>query len=271
MAPFFAAPTWPEFCFTYRIMAWNPEKYDEFKSVRFKPFFDLVALIEDKSNMKTLDLGCGTGELTNMLSERLKTPMVKGIDSSKEMLEKAKPFKHITFEQKTIEAQIDTDEHWDLIFSNAAIQWVDNHQSLFPKIIAKLNKDGQLLVQMPVQDKNLLNQILLELVQEEPFHTALHGWKRLSPVLSMDEYAQILFENGGRDINIFMKVYPIIANTTDELYEFISGSALVPYFERLDVKVKTELISAFKARIALKFKRTPALYAFKRIIFHARF
>jgi trans-aconitate 2-methyltransferase len=252
-------------------MAWNPEKYDEFKSVRFKPFFDLIALLEDRPNMKTLDLGCGTGELTNMLSEKLKNPIVKGIDSSQEMLAKAAPFKHITFEHKTIEEQLNTTEQWDLIFSNAAIQWVDHHETLFPKIITKLNKGGQLLVQMPVQDENLLNQILLELVQEEPFYTALNGWKRLSPVLSIDEYAQILFENGGKDINIFMKVYPIIANTTDELYEFISGSALVPYFERLDDATKNKLTRAFKARIALKFKRTPALYAFKRIIFHARF
>lgn len=252
-------------------MAWNPEKYDEFKLVRFKPFFDLVELIRDKSNMKTLDLGCGTGELTNMLAERLQTPTVKGIDSSKEMLEKAAPFKNITFEHKTIEEQVDTAERGDLIFSNAAIQWVDKHQTLLPKIITNLNKGGQLLVQMPVQDNNLLNQILLDLVQEEPFYSALNGWKRVSPLLSMDEYAQILFENGGQDINIFMKVYPIIANTTDELYEFISGSALVPYLERLDTETKNQLALVFKHRIALKFKKMPALYAFKRIIFYASF
>jgi trans-aconitate 2-methyltransferase len=252
-------------------MAWNPEKYDEFKSERFKPFFDLIDLIGDKPDMKVLDLGCGTGELTYMLAERLINPHVKGIDSSKEMLEKAKQYNNITFEQRTIEEQIETGEKWDLVFSNAALQWVDDHEALLPKIISTLNKDGQLIIQMPAQDQNLLNQILLELVDEEPFSTALNHWKRLSPVLSMDDYAQILFENGGSNITIYQKVYPIIAATHNELYEFISGSALIPYSERLEAAIKKQFTSEFKKRISLKFKKLPALYAFKRLIIYAQF
>lgn len=252
-------------------MAWDPEKYDEFKSERFKPFFDLIDLIEDKPDMKVVDLGCGTGELTHMLAERLINPDVKGIDSSKEMLEKAKQYSNITFEQKPIEKQIKTGEKWDLVFSNAALQWVDDHYKLLPKIISTLNNDGQLIIQMPAQNENILNQILLELVGEEPFSTALKHWKRISPVLSMDDYAQILFENNGSKITIYQKVYPIIATTQNELYEFISGSALVPYFERLDAATKNRFISEFKKRIKLKFKKLPALYAFKRLIIYAQF
>lgn len=134
-------------------MAWNPEKYNEFKTLRYKPFFDLAAHILNKPNMKVIDLGCGTGELTHMLSERLTYPSVKGIDSSKEMLEKAKEFVSIQFEQKTIEEQINTGEKWDLIFANASIQWVDNHEELFPKIISLLNPDGQLAIQMLVRTR----------------------------------------------------------------------------------------------------------------------
>lgn len=252
-------------------MAWNPEKYNEFKALRYKPFFDLAAHIVDKPNMKVIDLGCGTGELTNMLSERLTNPSVKGIDSSKEMLEKAKEFTTIEFDQKTIEEQINTGEKWDLVFANASIQWVDDHEELFPKIISLLNPDGQLAIQMPCQNENLLNQIVIELVQEEPYKSALNNWKRLSPVLTMDDYAQILFENGGTDIIIYQKVYPMIANSHDELYEFILGSTLVPYFERLQGEIKDQFIKEFKNRIAKRFPKTPSLYAFKRILLHARF
>jgi trans-aconitate 2-methyltransferase len=252
-------------------MAWNPEKYNEFKALRYKPFFDLAGHIVDKPNMKVIDLGCGTGELTNMLSERLTNPSVKGIDSSKEMLEKAKEFTTIEFDQKTIEEQINTGEKWDLVFANASIQWVDNHEELFPKIISLLNPDGQLAIQMPCQNENLLNQIVIELVQEEPYKSALNNWKRLSPVLTMDDYAQILFENGGTDIIIYQKVYPMIANSHDELYEFILGSTLVPYFERLQGEIKDQFIKEFKNRIAKRFPKTPSLYAFKRILLHARF
>jgi trans-aconitate 2-methyltransferase len=252
-------------------MAWNPEKYNEFKTLRYKPFFDLAAHILDKPNMNVIDLGCGTGELTNMLSERLTNPTVKGIDSSEEMLEKAKEFSSIQFEQKTIEEQINTGEKWDLVFANASIQWVDNHELLFPKIIALLNPDGQLAIQMPCQNENLLNQIAIELVQEEPYRTALNNWKRLSPVLTMDDYAQILFENGGTDIIIYQKVYPMIAKSHDELYEFISGSTLVPYFERFEESIKNQFIKEFKNRIGKRFSKTPSLYAFKRILLYARF
>jgi trans-aconitate 2-methyltransferase len=252
-------------------MAWNPEKYNEFKALRYKPFFDLVAHILDKPNMKVIDLGCGTGELTNMLSQKLTNPSVKGIDSSKEMLEKAKEFTAIQFDQKTIEEQINTGEKWDLVFANASIQWVDNHEELFPRIISLLNPDGQLAIQMPCQNENLLNQIVIELVQEEPYKSALNNWKRLSPVLTMDDYAQILFENGGTDIVIYQKVYPMIANTHDELYEFILGSTLVPYFERLQGEIKEQFIKEFKNRIAKRFPKTPSLYAFKRILLYARF
>ncbi|WP_409416051.1 methyltransferase domain-containing protein [Flavobacterium sp. PS2] len=252
-------------------MAWNPEKYNEFKTLRYKPFFDLIAHIQDKPNMTVIDLGCGTGELTNMLSEKLTNPSVKGIDSSKEMLEKAKEFTSMQFDQKTIEEQINTGEKWDLVFANASIQWVDNHEELFPKIISLLNPDGQLAIQMPCQNENLLNQIVIELVQEEPYKSALNNWKRLSPVLTMDDYAQILFENGGTDMVIYQKVYPMIANSHDELYEFISGSTLVPYFERLEGAVKEQFIKEFKKRIEKRFSKTPSLYAFKRILLYAKF
>ncbi|MEA9414730.1 methyltransferase domain-containing protein [Flavobacterium sp. PL02] len=252
-------------------MAWNPEKYNEFKTLRYKPFFDLIAHIQDKPNMKVIDLGCGTGELTNMLSEKLTNPSVKGIDSSKEMLEKAKEFTSIQFDQKTIEEQINTGEKWDLVFANASIQWIDNHQELFPKIISLLNPDGQLAIQMPCQNENLLNQIVIELVQEEPYKSALNNWKRLSPVLTMDDYAQILFENGGTDMVIYQKVYPMIAKSHDELYEFILGSTLVPYFERLEGAIKEQFIKEFKKRIEKRFSKTPSLYAFKRILLYAKF
>ncbi|MDN3672540.1 hypothetical protein QWY99_05650 [Flavobacterium branchiarum] len=105
----------------------------------------------------------------------------------------------------------------------------------------------------------------------QPYRTALNNWKRLSPVLTMDGYAQILFENGGTEITIYQKVYPMIAKSHDELYEFISGSTLVPYFERFEESIKNQFIKEFKARIEKRFRKTPSLYAFKRILLYARF
>src|SRR6218665_3232941 len=148
-------------------MTWDPKKYNEFKEERSKPFEDLTSHIIDKPNLKVIDLGCGTGELTKKLSEKLNSPTVLGIDNSSEMLAKAPVQKNLQFEEKPILAQLSDTAKWDLIFSNAALQWIDNHYELFPKIISRLNSGGQLAVQMPQQNENILNKILLNLVQEE--------------------------------------------------------------------------------------------------------
>jgi len=252
-------------------MPWDPAKYNEFKTERYKPFFDLASHVKDKPKLKVLDLGCGTGELTKFLADKLTTPTVLGIDSSPDMLANVPEQNNLLFKQRSIEEQLKNDETWDLIFSNAALQWVDDHKNLFPQIISKLNTGGQLAVQMPSQTENLLNNILLDLVQEEPYISALGKWKRASPVLSIDEYANLLFENGGKDLAIYQKMYPIIAKSHDELYGFISGSALVPYMERLPSSLQKQFSTEFKQRIKLNFPNLPAIYAFKRLIIYAFF
>ncbi len=252
-------------------MAWDPGKYNEFKAERYEPYFDLVSNIKNRPNLKVLDLGCGTGELTKLLADTLTSPAVLGIDSSAQMLAEAPAQSNIVFKQKTIEEQLEDNENWDLIFSNAALQWVDHHETLFPKIISKINSGGQLAVQMPSQSENILNKLLLDMVQEEPFKSALHNWMRKSPVLSIDQYANLLFDNRGDNLIIYQKVYPLVKNSQDDLFEFISGSALVPYFERLSEPLQEEFSIELKKRIRQFFPKTPLIYAFKRIILYGTF
>lgn len=252
-------------------MPWNPEVYNQFKSVRFQPFFDLMDLIEHKREMKAVDLGCGTGEQTAILAERFEDAHFLGIDSSESMLA-AGPgttarlaFKHSSTEEWLQDAQT-----WDLVFSNAALQWSEDHTKLFPQLISKINPGGQLAVQMPYQPGNILNQLLAELADEEPYRSQLKNWNRPSSVLTLDEYAHILFENGLEDMQLFQKVYPIIAEDSDTLFRFISGSALIPYLERLDEEQGEVFQAAFKERIDRAFPRFPAIYAFKRLLIYGR-
>lgn len=254
-------------------MSWNPNIYNKFKSERFAPFYDLINLIELKPNLKVIDLGCGTGELTRKLADQLQNSQVLGIDSSSEMLSQASAFSNdqVTFEQRTIEKQVKSDQKYDLVFSNAAIQWSDKHEQLLPAIIGMLRPGGQLAVQIPDQTGNVLNQILDELVQEEIYKHALNNWRRVSPVLDIDEYAQILFENGSKDMTIYKKIYPLIVSNKEELYNWISGTALIPYLERLDGEIKENFIKEFKSRIDKRFTKIPVLYPFKRILMEARF
>lgn len=252
-------------------MTWDPNKYNQFKEERYQPFGDLTSHIIDKPNLKVIDLGCGTGELTQRLTNQLTTPFVLGIDSSVEMLSKTTKHENIQFKKISIIEQLDQEEKWDLVFSNAALQWIDNHEDLFPKIISRINPNGQLAVQIPQQTENVLNKILIELVKEEPFASYLNNWTRPSPVLTLDEYAKILFDNGGKNLVLYQKVYPLISGYKDSFFDFISGSALTVYQERLDKNEFTELSAEFKKRIETYFPVVPSIYAFKRLIICATF
>src|SRR5512143_449393 len=100
-------------------MPWDPKQYHKFQAERSAPFFDLLALVEIRPNLKVVDLGCGTGELTRQLADTLPDSDVTGIDSSSQMLEKAASYAsaNLRFEQGD---QSQLTGEWDLIFSNAA-------------------------------------------------------------------------------------------------------------------------------------------------------
>ena len=251
-------------------MPWNPEVYNQFKLIRYKPFFDLANLLNEENMHQCVDVGCGTGEQTRILSERFEKANFLGIDSSEEMLKESESFKseNLSFDKVTIEAFADNDTTWDLIFSNAALQWSDNHKILFPKLISKLKNGGQLAVQMPFQKENVLNKILHELVTKDPFKEMLDGFVRNSPLLEIDDYANILFKAGLTDFNISLKVYPIIAENELDLYNFISGSALIPYMEKLDIKKQELLKEEFTKRIKNNFHPFPSIYSFKRLLLY---
>lgn len=253
-------------------MPWNPEIYNQFKNIRYQPFFDLMGLISEENLIDAVDIGCGTGEQTKILSEKFENTKFLGIDSSSEMLSKSKEFENekLRFQQKTIEDFVEDKTKWNLIFSNAALQWSDNHLKLFPKLFSKLHENGQFAIQMPVQNENKLNQILFQMASEEPYNSQLQSWNRPSQVLNMDGYAKMMFENGLSNLTIFTKVYPIIAKDTEELFNFISGSALIPYLERLNENQQEIFTTEFKNRIRQEFQNFPAIYSFKRILLYGK-
>jgi len=132
---------------------WTPEQYERFKGERAQPFHDLVALVERRPRMRIVDLGCGTGELTRELHQHLSADETIGIDSSETMLLKSGAFgdKLLHFRQGTIEAFV-TDRPFDLVFSNAALHWIADHEALFRRLTGFVAHDGQIAVQMPMND-----------------------------------------------------------------------------------------------------------------------
>ena len=166
---------------------WNPNQYERFKQERKQPFLDLMALVERRPRMRALDLGCGTGELTQELHEHLGADETLGIDNSETMLLKAGAFggEMLRFERGNIEAFV-TDRPYDLVFSNAALHWVPEHESLLTRLTSFLTSSGQIAIQMPANDDHASHQVAAALAEEygvEP---------RRDYLLPVERYAQLL-------------------------------------------------------------------------------
>jgi trans-aconitate 2-methyltransferase len=249
-------------------MPWDPKQYHKFQAERSAPFFDLLALVDVRPHLKVVDLGCGTGELTQHLAEKLPDSDVTGLDSSVQMLETARTLAgpRLHFEHGD-QAQISG--QWDLIFSNAALHWSENHAELIPRLFETLRPGGQIAVQLPSNHNHISHQVYREAANEEPFRSVLKGFQRYAPVLSIDEYARLFFARGAEHIVVFEKVYPHVLEDADAVVEWISGTALVPYFERLG-NHKEEFIEVLRAKMRVALPETPVFYPFRRTLFSAR-
>lgn len=249
-------------------MPWSPERYHRFQEERFAPFDDLFRLVKVREGLRVIDLGCGTGELTEKLADKLPRSQVVGIDSSAEMLARARDRARagLDFEKAQIE---DVTGNWDLIFSHAALHWVENHQALVPKLLSHLTVGGQLVVQIPSNHNHKTHTLINEIAAEEPFRGALKGWTRSSPVLTINEYAELLHAHGSSEITVFEKVYPSLLDDSDALADWTSGTTLVPYFDRLPVELHEPFMKTYREKLRALWPHVSVFYTFRRILFSA--
>jgi trans-aconitate 2-methyltransferase len=251
-------------------MPWDPNQYHKFQAERSVPFFDLLSLVEVRQKLKVVDLGCGTGELTRQLADSLPGSIVTGLDSSEQMLEKATS--RFASSPNLVFVQGDQSRltgEWDLIFSNAALHWTENHAELIPYLYQRLKLGGQIAVQVPSNHNHISHQIYRETASEEPFKSILKGFQRYAPVSSIDDYARLLFNCGAENIVVFEKVYPHVLEDSDAVVEWISGTALVPYFERLG-EHKEEFVEVIRRKMRAAMPESPVFYPFRRTLFSAR-
>lgn len=250
---------------------WNPEQYGRFRDERAQPFYDLLALVRPRSGMRAVDLGCGPGELTRQLHDRLGCRQTLGLDSSEAMLGKAAPHAGhgLTFAAGDIGAFAPA-QPYDLIFSNAALQWVDDHPRLFAKLASALKPGGQLAVQVPANHDFATHLVAAEVASQEPFRSALDGYVRNSPLLTPEGYAELLHDLGFARQSVRLQVYGHVLGARDDVIEWVKGTLLTDYEKRLSPNQFAQFLEAYRAALLPRLvERTPYFYPFKRLLLWA--
>jgi len=246
---------------------WSPEQYARFAEERRQPFLDLLALIEHRPQMRVVDLGCGTGELTRELHDHLGAEETVGIDDSETMLLKAGHFggQMLHFEKGSIEAFV-TDRPYDLIFSNAALHWIADHEQLFVRLTNFLSSRGQLAVQMPANDDHPSHRIAAEVAGElglEP---------RTDFVLPIERYAELLHRLGYDRQHVRMQAYGHTLPSSDDVVEWVCGALLTHYQAQLPPERFDEYLSLYRTRLCAAIgSQRPYFYTYKRVLIWGSF
>ena len=260
--------------------AWDPVQYARFRNERTQPFHDLLAMVERRPGMRAIDLGCGTGELTRHLHETLGCAETVGLDRSPAMLARAAAFagNGVRFVQGDFGDVGDARPlapglagPFDLVFSNAALHWHGDHHDVIPRVASLLAPGGQLVVQVPMNGDHASHVVAASVAREEPFASALGGHVRTFGTLAPEAYAELLWGLGVAEPRVLARIYGHVLATSADVVEWVRGTLLTDYEARLS----PDLFGAFVARyrealLAVLGDRAPYFYAFKRVLFQAR-
>ena len=246
-------------------MSWNPNQYERFKSERRQPFDDLVALVERRPRMRVVDLGCGTGELTRDLHAHLDAVETIGIDNSETMLLKSAAFgaEVLRFEQGDIDAFV-ADRPFDLIFSNAALHWVNDHRTLFRRLASFLAPNGQMAIQMPANETHASHRVAAQVASE--FGIA----PRSSPILLPEEYAMLFHRLGAKKQHVRLQIYGHVLPSSADVVEWVKGTLLTDYERQLDEAGFAEFVKTYRERLLEEIgEETPYFYTYRRVLLWA--
>lgn len=252
--------------------AWDPRQYQRFGAERAQPFFDLLALVQKRPAPRVLDLGCGTGALTAEAHGALGAARTLGVDRSAAMLAVAPVLPGLSFLQRTIEDVVAAPEHagaYDVVLANASLHWVDDHAALLPRLWALLAPGGQLAVQMPSNDAHESHAIAARLARDDELKAAL-GAERVVPVLTPERYAELVFALRPARQRVRLEVYAHALPGRDDVLEWVKGTLLTWYQERLPPALFARFLERYRAELlaALPDER-PYLYTFPRVFLWA--
>jgi len=248
-------------------MPWNPQRYEVFADARLRPASDLLARIPLERPGRIADLGCGSGNVTLMLEERWPSARITGYDNSTEMLEAARARRPAIDWQIADLASWQPSERFDLVFSNAALHWVDRHEALFTRLLDALAPGGALAVQMPRNFAAPSHAIAAALACEAPFGEYLVCVVRTKPVLEPAQYRALL---GARvsTLDIWETEYLQVLHGGNPVADWTRSTLLVPLLDALPQPLRDEFETEYRRRVARVYPKDAdesTLYPFRRL------
>lgn len=240
-----------------------------------RPGLDLMARIPQIDAKHIVDLGCGTGFLTARLSERWPGAEVTGFDASPEMLANAArdhaeaDWPHLAWRQGDI-AGWRPSAPVELIYSNAALQWLEHHDTLFPRILGRLASGGVMAVQMPRNFDQPSHVLLREVARSGPWAGRIV--LRDEPVASTQAYFDLLAPHVS-DLDIWETEYLHVLSGDHAVLDWVRGTALLPVFEALAGEERDSFLADYEARLDRAYPKRAdgkTLFPFRRLFLIAR-
>lgn len=248
-------------------MSWDPTQYLAFGNERLQPALDLLSRIPLNTLSSVVDLGCGAGNVTRALKTRWPDAEISGVDGSKEMLKRARAEDpEITW----VEADMNDwkpDGSLDLIYSNAALHWLDDHDTLFPRLIEYLEPGGFLAVQMPRNWQAPSHTIITETVQDGPWREILEPLLRPAPSHTPEYYYDLLAP-ASISLAIWETEYCQILEGENPVAEFVKGTQLKRFLDALEMPVRGEFENEYRKRILAAYPKRAdgkTLFPFRRL------
>ena len=235
---------------------WNAQAYDRLANPMQSWGETIVASLDLRGDEPALDLGCGSGRLTEHLLRRLPRGRVIAIDRSANMLDAARQHleprygNHVEYVQRSLE-QIDFDTVADLAFSNAALHWVPDHPRLFAAIFRALKPGGWLVAQCG-GGPNILSvrQRAQRLMDTEPYRPYFENWRGPWEFASPELARERLATAGFVDIETSTFPVPVMQTTYERCRDYLENVILGMHLERIP---RTELRASFLDSLAREF------------------
>lgn len=248
--------------------SWNPAQYERFAAPRLRPAIDLLARIPPGPRRKIVDLGCGGGQVTKLLRERWPEAEITGVDSSAAMLERARGEIEAEFVQADLN-QWSPPAGVDLLVSNAALHWLDDHPARLAGWLDGLAPGCAVAVQMPRNHDAPSHRAMAEAAQ--PWAVPLADVRTIRPVGAPTDYARLL---AGRmaHVDVWETTYVHVLTGPDPVVEWTRGSGLRPYLDALGDDA-AGFVEAYRNLLRQAYPREPdgtTFYPFKRVFIVGR-